>query len=142
MRLVIDANILVSEALRQRGRELLQHPELELFITEKAIGEANYELEKRLISFQNHRNLPDSIAAALRTETFQVINSSVEVVPETEHAHLETIAQRRIPRDPDDAPTVALALLLEADIWTNDADFLGCGVATWTTETLLLESSN
>ncbi len=47
-----------------------------------------------------------------------------------------------MPRDPDDAPTVALALALGGDegecgIWTNDGDFLGCGLPTWTTDTLI-----
>ncbi|NJM00632.1 MAG: hypothetical protein HC924_18495 [Synechococcaceae cyanobacterium SM2_3_2] len=32
----------------------------------------------------------------------------------------------------------ALALRLGADIWTQDADFLGCGIPTWTTETLMV----
>jgi hypothetical protein len=32
-----------------------------------------------------------------------------------------------------------LALALDAAIWTLDGDFLGCGVATWTAETLLAE---
>ena len=36
----------------------------------------------------------------------------------------------------DLAPAVACALLLNADIWTNDNDFLGTGVPTWTTATL------
>jgi hypothetical protein len=31
---------------------------------------------------------------------------------------------------------VATALALTAGIWTNDNDFLGTGVATWTTDTL------
>ena len=39
----------------------------------------------------------------------------------------------------DDWHTVALALMLNADIWTQDKDFLGCGVATWITETLRLK---
>jgi len=42
-----------------------------------------------------------------------------------------------IGRPDDDWPTVAAALAVGADIWTNDADFLGCGIATWTIETLL-----
>ncbi len=36
----------------------------------------------------------------------------------------------------------ALALAIEAAIWTSDNDFLGCGVATWTTDTLLTHLSN
>ena len=56
------------------------------------------------------------------------------------HVH-EVVARSRIPRDPDDWPTVAAALAVGADIWTSDADFLGCGIATWTTETLLAHLS-
>jgi predicted nucleic acid-binding protein len=29
---------------------------------------------------------------------------------------------------------LALALALKAPIWTEDSDFFGCGVATWTTD--------
>jgi predicted nucleic acid-binding protein len=61
---------------------------------------------------------------------------SVRQVPESIYASVEAIACERIPRDPDDWPTVALALVLEAGIWTHDADSLGCGVPTWTVETL------
>ena len=28
-------------------------------------------------------------------------------------------------------------MTIDADIWTQDADFLGCGIPTWTTETLI-----
>jgi predicted nucleic acid-binding protein len=61
---------------------------------------------------------------------------SVRQVPQSIYVSVEAIARERIPRDPDDWPTVALALVLEAGIWTHDADFLGCGVPTWTVETL------
>ncbi|MDJ0690039.1 MAG: PIN domain-containing protein [Xenococcaceae cyanobacterium MO_188.B32] len=63
--------------------------------------------------------------------------AKVFVVPHEVYAAYETIARNRIPRDPNDWFTVALALTLEAAIWTSDNDFLGCGVATWTTDTLL-----
>ena len=52
------------------------------------------------------------------------------------YAALEDEARRRILRDPDDWHTVALALRLGAAIWTQDGDFLGCGVPTWTTDIL------
>ena len=48
----------------------------------------------------------------------------------------EKAARRRVPRDPNDWPVVALALLLDAAILTGDNDFLGCGCPTWTVETL------
>jgi hypothetical protein len=36
-------------------------------------------------------------------------------------------------RDPDDWPALACALTLDCPVWTEDADFFGTGVATWTT---------
>ena len=38
--------------------------------------------------------------------------------------------------------TVALALVLKAGIWTSEQDFLGCGLPTWTTETLISYLAN
>lgn len=35
-------------------------------------------------------------------------------------------------RDPEDWPILAAALAIGYPIWTEDTDFFGCGVATWT----------
>ena len=48
MRLVIETNILVSELLRKRGRDLIELSELELYLAEKMKNEAQYELQKRI----------------------------------------------------------------------------------------------
>ena len=64
------------------------------------------------------------------------------LIPHEIYVSYEVEAIRRIPRDPDDRFTVALALALDADIWTLDNDFFGCGIATWTTETLLSHLTN
>ncbi len=46
----------------------------------------------------------------------------------------EQVARERISgRDVDDWPVVAVAILLRIPIWTEDQDFFGSGVATWTT---------
>jgi predicted nuclease of predicted toxin-antitoxin system len=55
----------------------------------------------------------------------------------SEHDHLRATALRRVPRDERDWPTVAAALALGALILTADGDFLGCGVAVWTVDTLI-----
>ena len=45
----------------------------------------------------------------------------------------ETEARERLGlRDPEDWPILASALALRCPIWTEDTDFFGCGVATWT----------
>ena len=71
-------------------------------------------------------------------ECLRIANLHIDVVPASYYLHLQEAAKRRVPRDENDWPTVALAMTLDCGIWTADADFLGCGVPTWTTETLLL----
>ena len=45
----------------------------------------------------------------------------------------EVEARKRLgTRDPEDWPILASALALDCPIWTEDTDFFGCGVATWT----------
>lgn len=137
MRLVVDANILVGELLRERGRILVAHPDLELYIAERPWSEARYELARRAELYAARRGLDSQGLIDLLEAAVSVAEVHIQVVTlETYHAFEDT-ARQRIPRDPDDWPTVALALALEADIWTADGDFLGSGVATWTTETLL-----
>lgn len=37
-------------------------------------------------------------------------------------------------RDPDDWPIAAAALILDCPIWTEDKDFFGTGIPTWTSD--------
>ena len=137
MRLVVDANILVGELLRERGRVLVADTRLELFSTVRAWNETQYELRKRAQFFAERRGVaPDTLQNLLEL-AIMVAEQQVMIVGDAGYSAYEAEARRRIPRDPDDWPTVALALTLAADIWTADGDFLGCGVGTWTTETLL-----
>lgn len=139
MKLVIDASVLVGELLRRRGLRLLTHPRLELFTSDVAWSETRHELEKRLGMRVRQGQVTQTEASRLQEIASAVCDDSLIVLPESDYGALLASALRRIPRDPNDAHLIALALLLEADIWTNDTDFLGCGIATWTTETLLLE---
>jgi len=68
-----------------------------------------------------------------------LIAARVTVVPPEVYAARLDAARRRIPRDPQDTPTVALALALDCGIWTADRDFFGCGLPVWTTETLIMQ---
>ncbi len=52
---------------------------------------------------------------------------------------LQQQALRRIEmRDADDWPVLACAMMLGCPVWTEDADFFGTGVATWTTDRIAL----
>jgi predicted nucleic acid-binding protein len=44
------------------------------------------------------------------------------------------LSQRIAVRDINDWPIVAVALMLDCPIWTEDQDFFGTGVATWTSD--------
>ncbi|BAC88987.1 PIN domain-containing protein [Gloeobacter violaceus] len=136
MLLVIDANILVGESLRKRGQELFSNPALEIFATQKVVEEYEYELAKRMEAMVRKGNQNLQSAQALRAAAIQCIEKNIQPVPEPIYLSNKMQALLRIPRDPQDWPTVALALVLEAGIWTADGDFLGCGLPTWTTETL------
>ena len=46
--------------------------------------------------------------------------------------------QRIAMRDADDWPVLACAMALACPVWTEDADFFGTGIATWTTDRVAL----
>ena len=137
MILVIDANILIAELLRQRGRELLRNPQLIIYASERVVDETNYEIKKRISRMITTGKLSKEAGADLTQAASQPLETCIITVPQIEYGYLEIEAKERIPRDPDDWHTVALAIHLDAAIWTQDNDFLGCGCPCWTTDTLI-----
>ena len=136
MRLVVDTSVLVGELLRVSGRARLGDERLELFLPEQMWGETGVELPRRVAAFARRRGLEPSLADELKTACLAAVEANVVILDEGIYAALEDEARARSRRDPRDWPVVATALALNAGIWTNDNDFLGTGVATWTTETL------
>ena len=68
-------------------------------------------------------------------EALKRIEALVQVVDAETYSRHEAIARKLIgQRDVDDWPVLACALALGCPIWTEDTDFFGCGVATWTTD--------
>jgi predicted nucleic acid-binding protein len=137
MRLVVDASTLVAEALRARGRRLLAQPDLELFVAGDAWDETEHELRKRVALISERGHLDAAVAERLLDDALATIANGVSIIPPEIYADQMKAAGQRIPRDPRDTPTVALALALDCGIWTGDYDFFGCGLPVWTTETLL-----
>jgi len=136
--LVVDASTLVAEGLRERGRDFLAHPELDLFITVEVWSEAQHELRRRTGLMAQRARLTDESADFLLQTALTSIQANMTVVPPNEYADGLPGAYRRVPRDPRDAPTVALALTLGCGILTGDYDFFGRGVPVWTVESLTL----
>ena len=124
MIVVADASVLVGELLRKRGRELILRPELQVLVAEDQWSETTRRLgimeSTGRLSPENRQALEESVQGLIDAKAIDVISRSM-------YAPFEKTARRRIPRDPQDWPTVALALLLDAAILTGDNDFLGCG---------------
>lgn len=59
------------------------------------------------------------------------------IVSEGLYGDFEAEARKRLgARDPEDWPILAAALAVSCPIWTEDIDFFGCGVATWTSASI------
>lgn len=140
---VADASVLVGELLRRRGRQLFRHPDLTVFVAEEQWEEAQHELARRLVVLMSRAQVDEQRRQELVSDVADLVYEGVfEVVPKAQYSHLQVIALRRVPRDERDWPTVAAAIALGTSILTADGDFLGCGVATWTVETLMAELEN
>ena len=127
--LVLDANILIRAVLGRRVFSLLCefHASTAFFAPDDVFADAN----KYLPEIFEARSLDWTAGAAMlaRLPAFiQAIDSEV-------YSEFEEQARRRI-RDPRDWPVLATAMALDCPIWTEDADFFGTGVATWTTATV------
>ncbi len=132
----VDTSVLVGELLRRSGRKRLGDERLELFLPEQIWAEARVGLPRRIAAFTRRRGLAPAVGAELSQLCLDAVEANVVVLDEAIYSALEDEARARSLRDPADWQVVATALALSADIWTNDNDFLGTGVGTWTTETL------
>ncbi|MFA5607922.1 MAG: PIN domain-containing protein [Leucobacter sp.] len=126
-RIVLDANILVRAVLGKRVRELVEQygPEATFF----ALKLGFEEVERHLPTIAAKRDRdPESLLESL--DRLRVVAETVDedVITPLRNAALARIGSR----DPMDWPVVAAALALGCPIWTEDRDFFGAGVATWT----------
>ncbi len=137
MIIVADASVLVGELLRARGRALILHPRVQLVVAEHQWNEVEHELARRLSILVARGRLTTERRLTLEEAVQHVLDvQGIEIIARSAYQHMEAVARRRVPRDPNDWAPVALALVFDAAILTGDNDFLGCGCPTWTVETL------
>lgn len=127
--LATDANILVAALFGRRTPAIL-----------KMYHEAVH-LCAPASCFEEARRNAVVIAPKKRVDAAQIealiddLSRMIEPVEMHTLAPFEQAARPRIERrDPFDWPVVALALATGYPIWTQDQDFFGCGIATWTTD--------
>jgi predicted nucleic acid-binding protein len=136
MRLVVDTSVLVGELLRAAGRRRLGNARLELFLPERMWGETRQQLPRRVTAFVRRCQLDPEVGEHLAQACLDAVKANITVLDDGVYSALQDEALVRTLRDPTEWPVVARALALSANVWTNDNDFLGAGVATWTTDTL------
>ena len=131
--LVLDANILIRAVFGQRVRQILETYEgVAGFWSPDACF---HDARKYIPGLSARRGFDASIALSV----LEKIGRRVESVDRGLYEDFEEPARERVlTRDPDDWPIVAVAPLLDLPIWTEDQDFFGSGIATWTTGTVEL----
>ena len=136
MLLVVDTSVLVADLLRIRGRERLSDHRLDLYLPEHMLGEVQTELPRRIGAVAESAGLGAAERDDLLMLCLDAVANNLAIVAAEVYSPFEEEARARSQRDPADWPVVACALALSAAVWTNDNDFLGTGVPTWTTPTL------
>lgn len=127
--LVLDANILLRAVFGQRVQHILEayEDEARFYAPDTCFADA----ERYIPDISKRRTLNVDLALSV----LEQVGGIVERVDRSLYEEYETTARGRVgARDPEDWPVVAVALLLELPIWTEDQDFFGSGVATWTTD--------
>jgi predicted nucleic acid-binding protein len=133
-KLVLDANILLRAVFGNKVYILMKQYEdmAEFYAPDICIEEAR----RHIPSIAARRRVPPAKAEAILKE---VVGGFVHIVDCSLYEEFEERARARISsRDADDWPVVATALLIDAPIWTEDQDFFGSGIATWTSITVEL----
>ena len=129
--LVLDANILIRAVLGNRVRRILEKyaDSVSFFVPESAYSEA----EGHLAALVTKRGGDPATALGL----LRAMVGLADLVSPDLYGDYEAEARKRLgSRDPDDWPILASALALGCPIWTEDTDFFGCGVATWTSNSV------
>lgn len=129
MRLVADANVLLSAVIGGRARVVLEHPSVaEILTTESALAEVQ----------QYAARLATRKRLALDVVLLAIASLPVKVVERAVYDKSMAEARRRIARrDPDDVEILALALHEQAPVWSNDNDFEVAGIEWFTTAEVL-----
>ena len=127
--IVLDANILIRAVLGKRVLELiLKHAAtVKFFAPDVAYEDARKCLPALLLK----RGLQGNAAL----NVLDVLETIVQPMDAALYKGMQQQALQRISiRDADDWPVLALA----CPVWTEDTDFFGTGVATWTSDRISL----
>ncbi len=132
-RLVLDANILLRAVFGVRVRSLLESYEdsVNFYTPDVCFRDA-----RKYIPVVSTTRQFDAAAGLLVLDR---LSRLIAVIDRDLYEQHESTARKRMrSRDIADWPIVATSLLLDCPIWTEDQDFFGSGIATWTTNNVEL----
>ncbi len=127
--IVLDANILIRAVLGKRVRKLIvsNAGTVQFFAPDVAYADAR----KYLPALLEKRGVNSEAALTV----LDALESIVQPLELGVYSGLQAAALQRIAmRDADDWPVLACAMTIACPVWTEDADFFGTGIATWTTD--------
>lgn len=127
--IVADANVVLSALIGGRARLVIASPYEPKCIATEAVA---HEIARHVPRLAAKRDLdPALLLAALQV-------MPIEWKPASAYKDQRQEAKKRIEnRDPDDWPTVALALELGLPVWSQDKDLTIAGIEVFTTGELL-----
>jgi predicted nucleic acid-binding protein len=129
VRLVADANVLISAVLGGRARLVLSHPAVAEVLAAESVVDDVREYAPRLAP--KLELPPEAVLLAVAALPVRIVEAS-------SYQPAMPRARRALSRrDPDDTDTLALALQFDLPVWSNDRDFEGTGVTQHTTARLL-----
>lgn len=131
--IVIDANILIRAVLGKKVRHIILYnaANVKFFAPDVAYADARKYLPKLL-----KKRGVDASVAMLVLDALERIVQPIEIEL---YKTMQPYALQRIAlRDADDWPVLACAMMLCCPVWTEDTDFFGTGIATWTTDRISL----
>ena len=131
--IVLDANILIRAVLGKRVLELIYKnaATVKFFTPDVAYRDARLYLPALLVKRGVKGDAALKVLASL-----EIIVQSIDV--ELYEGMQQQALQRIAARDADDWPVLACAMTLGCPVWTEDTDFFGTGVATWTSDRIAL----
>ncbi len=135
--IVLDANILFRAVLGTKVPAQLDSYKTQIdFFTPTFCYE---ELKKHIPKIAKVKKLP----IAPLDEAIEKLEKVVLPLGKEIYSHREKDAKERISaRDINDWPIVALALMLNCPVWTEDQDFFGTGISTWNSKNVEIYLSN
>jgi predicted nucleic acid-binding protein len=126
---VADANVVLSALIGGRARLVIASQRGPKCVATQAVAE---EIARHLPRLATKRGLDQALLFA----ALQVM--PIEWKAAADYEDQRTQAEQRIAaRDPDDWPTVALALKLDLPVWSQDKDLADAGLQVFTTGDLL-----